>query len=537
VRRQSELIQTGQRARLLLSRHRWRCSQIAHIAGYAWVIHPIPGFTDARYALLLAGTCFAELMLSDVVPTLVQMEWTGTFEVPGSGVRAGGRLTIDSGQSTLTTFGSLAGEDGLPVLADPWRDEDVEKIPMVWGVSEDGSRLTLLELTSLGGNLSWPGEWTTRQQWICECAIGGHIEPVQPVTFSSIAFGLSDLSAWLGTPRPEEKRTIKPHRLDLSVVTHEMAEFEHGDVTIHFDGSFGTRSGFDSITVDYPARITASTSVELTWQELVNRAATPIEVLLWVATGRFSALDDLRVRLDGPHPVYERLWVSLLLPRRFEPPRRRLVGNEVLFLADEIPGGLEAGLHSWFDIWGDIRPAFGPVIARYRAPFSYANDRFHSAVAALESYSTSKHGKRALSKGERNRRVELVRKSLDISAPDLTDWVLEALEQAHYHTLRSRLERLLDEAGAIGDALVGDDMNGFISAIVKARDAYAHSAPIVGGVEGGAALHWAAEGLNWLLRYYALIEIGFGKEPATERVVNNNTFVQVTERLREAVAH
>jgi len=464
------------------------------------------------------------------------MEWSGTFEVPNSGVRVGGRLTIDSGQSTLTTFGSLAGEDGSPVQANPWHDEDVGTIPMVWGVSEEGSRLTLLELTSLGGNLSWPGEWTTRQQWICECAIGGHIEPVQPVTFSSISFGLSDLSAWLTTPRPEEKRTIKPYRLDLSAATHEIAAFEHDDLTVHFDGSFGTRSGFDSITLDYPARITASTSVEQTWQELVNMTATPIEVLLWVATGRFSALDDLRVRLDGQHPVYERLWVSFLQPRRFEPPTRRLVGNEILFKADEIPGGLEAGINRWFAVWSAIRPAFGPVIARYRAPFSYANDRFHSAVAALESYSTLKHGKRALSKEERNRRIEVVRESLDGSAPELTNWVLEALGQSHYHSIRSRLVRLLDDAGPIGDALVGDDKDGFISAVVKARDAYAHSAPIVGGVEGGAALHWAAEGLNWLLRYYALIEVGFERENAIERVVTNDTFVQVAERLREAVS-
>lgn len=463
------------------------------------------------------------------------MEWTGTFEVPNSGVRVGGRLTIDSGESILTTFGSLAGEDGSPVVADPWHDEEVKPIPMVWGVSEEGSRLTLLELTSLGGNVSWPGEWTTRQQWICQCAIGGHIEPVEPVTFSSIAFGLSDLSAWLNTPRPDEDRTVNPHRLDLSVTMHEIAELDHGDLRIHFDGSFGTELGLDSITVSYPARVTASTPVELPWQELVNRTATPIEVLLWVATGRFSALDDLRVRLDGPHPVYERLWVSLLQPRRFEPPRRRLVGSEMLFTADDIPGGLETGLSRWFNVWSTIRPAFGPVIARYRAPFSYANDRFHSAVAALESYSTQKHGKRALSKDERDRRIEVVRASLDNSEPGLTEWVLEALQRAHYHTLRTRLERLLDEAGSISKALVGDDGDGFISAVIKGRDAYAHSAPIVGGVEGGAALHWAAEGLNWLLRYYALTEVGFEKDEARQRVVANNTFVQVAERLRQAV--
>ncbi len=463
------------------------------------------------------------------------MEWTGTFEVPGSGVRVGGRLVIDSGKSILTTFGSFIGSDGAFVPTDPWLDRDVERIPMVWGVSEEGSRMTLLELVSLGGNFSWPGDWTTRHQWICECAIGGHIEPVQPVTFSSIAFGLSDLSAWLGTPRPDEKRTSKPQRLDLAVATHEIAEFQHGDMTINFDGSFRTRPEFDSITVDYPARVTASTSTERTWQELLNRVVTPIEVFLWVATGRFSALDDPRVRLDGPHPVFEPLWLSLLEPRRFEPPTRRLVGDELLFRADEIPGGMEAGLRRWFEGWKGLRSSFGPVIARYRAPFSYSDDRFHSAVAALESYSAEKHGKRALSKTERDRRIALIRQSLDSSAPDITDWVIEALDQAHYHTLRSRLDRLFEEAGPIGDALVDNERDAFIKAVVRARDAYAHSAPIVGSVKGGAALHWAGEALNWLLRYYAMLEAGFEKDEAAERVVTNATFVQVAERLRKAL--
>jgi hypothetical protein len=464
------------------------------------------------------------------------MEWTGTFEVPGSDVRVGGRLTIDSGQSTLTTFGALATDGGSHVEPDPWSDDgDVETIPMVWGVSEDGARLTLLELTSLGGNRSWPGEWTIRQQWICQCAIGGHVEPVEPVTFSSLALGLTDLSAWMNTPMPDEKWLTKPYRVDFSVVTHEIAELNHGDLTIHFDGSFGTQSGFDSITVTYPARITGTTSVELSWQQLVNDVATPIEVLLWVATGRFSALDDLRVRLDGPRPAYVPLWVSLLQPRRFEPPRRRLVHNEMLFTADDMPGGVEAGVARWFDRWSDIRPAFGPVIARYRAPFSYADDRFHSAIAALESYSTQKHGQRALSKHDRNQRIERVREALDASAPDLTHWVSKALEKAHYHTLRTRLELLLGEAGPISEAIVGDDRDAFISAVIRARDAYAHSTPIVGAIEGGATLHWTAQGLNWLLRYHALTEIGFDSEQARELVLTNYTFVREAERLREAL--
>ncbi len=459
------------------------------------------------------------------------MEWTGTFEIPESGVRVGGRLTIDAGRSILTTFGALAADSSAPLVTDPWESED---IPMVWGVAEDGSRLTLLDLVPLGGNVSFPGEWTTRQEWICGSAVGDHIEPEEPVTFSSLSFGLTDLSSWLGTPRPTEDWEWKePARLDLSVSQHEIAEVVHGDLTINFDGMWGTRRAFDEVTVTYPARITGTSSVELPWEQLVNGVVTPIEVLLWVATGRFSALEDLRVRLDGPHPTYKPLWVSLLQPRSYKPPTNRLPQSDMLFTAADIPGGVESGVEKWFNIWQDIEPAYGPVIARYRAPFTYANDRFHAAIAALESYSSHKHGKRAITKVERNQRIAQVKEALDDTVLDLTDWVLEALEMAHYHTLRTRLNLLLEDAGEISDALVGDDPDSFITAVIKSRDAYAHSAHVLGSIEDRGSLHWVSRGLNWLLRYHSLIDIGFDPDEARNRVLANHTFTQEAERMRQ----
>jgi hypothetical protein len=208
------------------------------------------------------------------------MEWTGTFEVPGSGVRVGGRLTIDAGHSTFTTFGALSVDSTDASTSDDPLEPTAERIPMVWGVAEDGSRLTLIDLTSLGGNMTWPGAWTTRQQWICACAIGGHIEPEDPLTFSSLSFGLTDLSAWLGTPRPEEEVGRDNPSLELSVGMHEIAEVVHGGITFHFDATWGTRRAIDEVTVEYPARATGTSSVELPWEQLINSVVTPIEVLL-----------------------------------------------------------------------------------------------------------------------------------------------------------------------------------------------------------------------------------------------------------------
>lgn len=461
------------------------------------------------------------------------MEWTGTFEIPGSRVRVGGRLTIDAGDSVLTTFGELERAPGEPA-ADIF--DDVDKVlPMVWCVTEEGKHLTLLDLISLGGNLSafGPDMTTTRQQWIVGSAIGALIEPVDPVTFSSMTFGLTDLSTWLQTPRHAQDIRWDNPKVDVSAHAPDTAEVEFDHLAIRFGGQLAVQNGFDSVTVNYPARVTCTPSDEMKWQEIVNTTVTPIEVLLWIASGRFSALEQPRVKLEGERPQYFPLWVSPLEPNGFTRPEHRRPHQDLLYTAADVPGGLESGVTRWFAIWDDISAAFGPVIARYRAPFTYANDRFYAAVAALESYSAWKHGKRAIRKTERNRRIELVRKSLDASSPDLTDWVLDALDKAHYHTLRTRMHLLLDEAGPISEALVGDDRDEFITGVIKARDAYAHSARIVGAIEGGAALHWAAQGLNWLLRYHALGEIGFDPDQARERLLSNHTFNQEANRLRD----
>jgi hypothetical protein len=464
---------------------------------------------------------------------MLAMEWTGTFEIPDSGVRVGGRLTIDAGDSVLTTFGELEGASGETAV-DVFDDED-KVLPMVWCLTEEGERLTLLDLVSLGGSLSSFGQdlTTARQQWIVGSAIGALIEPVEPVTFSSISFGFTDLSTWLHSPRHSQELRLDDPKVDVTVAAPDIAEIALDRVTFTFGGQLGVRGGFDSVTVDYPARVTSTTTEEMEWHELVNTVVTPLEVMLWIATGRFSALEHPRVRLEGEHPQYFPLWVSPLEPRSFTRPEHRRPHQDLLYAAADMPGGLESGVARWFDIWDDISAAFGPVIARYRAPFAYANDRFHAAVAALESYSTWKHGKRAIPKTERNRRIEIVRNSLDTSSPELTDWVLNALDKAHYHTLRTRMHLLLDEAGPISEALVGDDVDEFITGVIKARDAYAHSVRIVGGIEGGAALHWAAQGLNWILRYHALCELGFEPEPAKERVLLNHTFQQEASRLKD----
>jgi hypothetical protein len=113
------------------------------------------------------------------------MEWHGTFEIPGTDRRVGGRLVIDESESLLRLYGSLRpSENG--------KSED--EVPLVWGTTESGQRLTLVDLASLGSSLVGPG-LRRSESWLCGHAIEHHLEPKQPLTFSAVTCGMTYLSS------------------------------------------------------------------------------------------------------------------------------------------------------------------------------------------------------------------------------------------------------------------------------------------------------------------------------------------------------
>jgi hypothetical protein len=405
---------------------------------------------------------------------------------------------------------------------------------MVRGVSEDGKRVTAVELASLGGSLfSGPAGTWSAETWLCGYAVEAHFDLEDPVIFTAGSVGLTYLSSWLQSPRPKTKFTSDSYRLKIEMKS--LAEVEHEGSVFDFSGIGGTTSGFDATTVDFPTIVHVTPPTALRLEDLVNSMVVPIESLLWVATGVFSDT-DLHVRIDGDHPLYGKVWVSPLRPTYHQPPNRRLVRNEMLFTANDLPGGLDGGLRRWLEVWSDLQPALGPVIARHRAPFSYADDRFATSVAGLESYSALRHGEHEISREERNQRIAAVDAALRSGAPELVDWVVEALERAHRHTLRSRLNRLLDEAGELTDALLGSHREEFVSAVIQSRDQVAHSLARRGGISGGGAMHWTSRGFVWLLRYLAMTELGFTDDESRERVHADSKFQGEAKLLKQVLS-
>ena len=153
----------------------------------------------------------------------------------------------------------------------------------------------------------------------------------------------------------------------------------------------------------------------------------------------------------------------------------------------------------------------------------------------VDHYSGLTSGPFEIPKKERKKRIAKVEQALQSDAPELVGWVRSALRNADRFELNTRLSLLLDESGQVSESLVGAEGEVFVERVIKSRNQVAHSLVRRGGIEGGGSLHWAFRGLNWLLRYYAMIELGFSEQFAQERITQNGEFRQEAARLRTSL--
>lgn len=206
----------------------------------------------------------------------------------------------------------------------------------------------------------------------------------------------------------------------------------------------------------------------------------------------------------------------------------------MLFEAADLPGGFENGLARWMGQWKEILHAIGPVIARYRAPFSYSNDRLATSVAALEAYSTAKKQWAELSDEEMAYRRRAISDALSPANTELVEWTLGAIEKDSRETLRSRLKALLSATGSFETALLGNARNRrqFLHEGVESRNQLAHLLP-AGGLSEGASLYWAHRGFTWLLRFHLMMDLGFSADETTKRITSSYQFRQEAERIQQ----
>ena len=462
-------------------------------------------------------------------------EWLGVWWRAGSETKVGGQLTLDDRGVTLALLGSFFDWTGFDFAQGVGIPLDApQTVAVIHG-------RTMKPLSVLNARCDFPVLPGAEgfEVWHASAVVGAHVvgpeEGAEP-TFSGVRFELESLPAWSRArgvaQRFGERRTevvVQPHDLGSGQLpSGEQVSIEQVAVTSEERLQYQIRQ---------PVRISIEGATPATWTKLLNRWLQPLQVLLWLATGVTGSVEAMEVRLPEPEeysPKWARLWASLVEPTSTS--GRELHPNDVLFFADELPGGFVPGLTTWLSLWADLRHVLGPVYARASAPFAYANDRFYTAVAAIEGYHRfCVESERDLSRVEHRERVARIERLVSDHAPDLRDWVINAVQPFNRIPLWRRIVHIAEALPALNSDLFGNHLRTFAKAVEDARHGHAHALESSRSIESGEWLYVSADALVWILRACVMVDLGIGVDSTQDRIRQHERFRWTARRLREAL--
>lgn len=189
--------------------------------------------------------------------------------------------------------------------------------------------------------------------------------------------------------------------------------------------------------------------------------------------------------------------------------------------------------------WADLRHVLGPLHARAAAPFAYANDRFSSAVAALEAYHRyCVATERELERRDHRLRVAELGQTLDAHAPHLSNWAVNAARPFNKIPLWKRLVDILEVLPLISSSLIGADaaeVKLFARAVESARHGHAHALGDPRSIDSGEDLYFAADALVWILRACVMVDLALPLDLVEQRIVEHERFRRTASAVRELI--
>src|SRR5690606_19002316 len=130
----------------------------------------------------------------------------------------------------------------------------------------------------------------------------------------------------------------------------------------------------------------------------------------------------------------------------------------------------------WLALWSELQHVLGPLYARAAAPFAYANDRFYTAVAAVEAYHRyCVESEQDLPRVEHRKRVARIDGLLTEHAPELREWAVNAVTPFNRIPLWRRIVDVVDTLPDLGSSLLGGRTEAFAKAVESSRHGHAHA--------------------------------------------------------------
>jgi len=286
----------------------------------------------------------------------------------------------------------------------------------------------------------------------------------------------------------------------------------------------GTRQRSDLITeVESSVMLRVRSPQLIDGRQLQDAATRPVQVLLGLATGHYTAMTRAEVTVAGATPE-ERI---ARLPWRWQPLKGSLdpARARYAFTYNDLSALGESALDSVRQQLASIEPVLDLYVAALRE-LSYAELSFNVVVQALETYHRSRHAGHVLPEEHwvplKDELKKVITDALasDRSLQPARDTLCQRLTYFNEPSLRQRLKGLLASIEPHTSAVCGGDLTRFVQAVVDTRNYYTHwSAALEGkALRGGGAVRLTSR-LRALLEILLLRELGFAADSTPERAI------------------
>lgn len=444
--------------------------------------------------------------------------------------RTPGELVFDHRGVRLRLYGALRytleSSPGTPPLhLNEWATH-----PVVFGQATDRTSYSLFEVH--GAPSLFPPELVSIEEyWVSWVAMGK--APTENA-FRHLYCSFEDLAEWASAPHLTSVVPIDD-RLDTNVSRVTIAKCSIDDATLEVVSSpFGSWD-LDQVRLERHARFQLEFPRPLTVREMVSNYVRPLQDLLLLclerhvqvvelammpatdAEGRLAGPQDVFFPAIAPAPLSSRTWV-------------RSPNAPTVLLAADRPVPLGELLGRWFVLWLKYRRAITHLHSSLYAPFMFSETRFGLTFQSLEALHDVDFAMSDLPTKQHRERVERVVTTLaasDLEAEDL-DWASRILSSRNDVSLTTKVTRVLEAAGDIGERIVGADP-AFARTVAQERAGVSH-----GG--GGHILtpeqrHWYGEALRWVVRARLLGLLLEDEAAAQRRVCERLAFQHAVERL------
>jgi hypothetical protein len=450
-----------------------------------------------------------------------------------------GLLSVSKSRGlTLELLGSLRETSGPTAV----RVHGLQSEPIVFGLLEDGVRMTLVEASRIRSkSLLFAG--TFREVYRSHLAFRGiNTDNPDALRFEKALLRLSHLDDWVTLSGFTQAIEFSPEdRLTRYEGTYSWppeveAQTPDGAITVTYTFHSKVPGVGNRISAHQKSWLRFEPPHPVSFKECVSRFVHRMQQLVSLATGHTNHVLELDL-----HPVpleHGRIQASQSIEAIFtEHGRirraRRLQIEDMLFTLSDVQAKFPELVPAFFEASGRYRAALNAFLSVFYDVRMFGEQRFLDLARAVESFHREdRRGQPDPTAETHAARIDAI---LTSTPAEYLPWLEKALRFSNTPSFRQQLKDLLKEAGPLIGPLVKPNRKALTHKVYETRNWLTHldkgGAPVEVNLIG---LFQLSETLGFLLQALLLRRLGFSEAETQTMLQRNERFQLAAARARAA---